>query len=104
MSYIKIDFEPYPSEEISSGIFKVKLETGVAVLTDFVQEAIWVDPNQRVVTLAYNNNQTAAIEHGLPVDNNLTIPQLQSICTQIDLSIEGTQQELIDRIKDHLNT
>ena len=43
-----------------------------------------------------------SIHCGRPVDDSLTVTQLKSICTQLSLSTEGTQQELIDRIKEHL--
>ena len=114
MHIYKIDkiSDTIPIEELPTGPIrgqvKIKLETGVAVLTSFDQEAIWVDSNtatNNVATLNYTDSidlQAPQIEHGLPVDENLTISQLQSICTQLSLSIEGTQQELIDRIKQHL--
>ncbi len=75
---------------------------GVAICDGFDTPALWFDADQSY-TLTYPANATLKVTDGLPVDNNLTIPQLQSICTQLNLSTEGTQQELIDRIKDHLN-
>ncbi|MDC1160136.1 SAP domain-containing protein [Luminiphilus sp.] len=42
------------------------------------------------------------ISSGLPVDSGLTVNQLKSICTQLDLSTSGLEQDLIDRIRDHL--
>ena len=88
-------------EVTSWGKIKLKIPSGVALCEGFDRVAIWVETPE-VMTLSYHDADAVTIDAGLPVDNNLTIPQLQSICTQLSLSTEGTQQELIDRIKDHL--
>jgi len=90
--------EPFdgPNE---AGQVTLKLSAGVAVLTDFDLDAIWLE-SAKVVQLFYTAAHTAQIEYGLPVDNNLTVLQLKAICTQLSLSTSGLKADLLARVQE----
>ena len=100
MAIYQISIEPFDGSN-GSGQITLNLQAGVAVLTDFEQEAVWLDSAQ-VIQLFFTKAHTAQIDDAQPVDSNLTVVQLKSICTQLSLSTSGLEQDLIDRIKDHL--
>ena len=93
-----VDTDAYPFD--GRIIAQVPL-AGVLVCVGFTIEARWM-PDPGWVALKFAQANQISLTCGQAVNNDLTIPQLQSICTQLSLSIEGTQQELIDRIKEHL--
>ena len=81
------------------GQITLKLPAGVAVLTDFDLDAIWLE-SAKVVQLFYTHAHTAQIEYGLTVDNSLTVAQLKAICTQLGLSTSGLKADLLARVQE----
>ena len=100
MAIYHVSIEPFDGSN-GPGQITLNLQAGVAVLTDFEQEAVWLDSAQ-VIQLFFTKAHTAQIDDAQPVDSDLTVNQLKSICTQLDLSTSGLEQDLIDRIRDHL--
>lgn len=101
MEFYKVETEPYFSPAPTPGRLKIKLQAGVALLTDFDTETLYL-PTAQVVDLQYTSSHTAEIEHGLPVDSSLTKAQLQDVAGQLGLSTSGLKAEVLERILDHL--
>jgi len=74
---------------------------GVVTCEGCTVEAHWISAPKTLI-LSFEDSEQVQLLCGLPVDSDLTVAQLKSICTQLSLSTSGLEQDLIDRIKDHL--
>ena len=99
MAIYKMSQDPHMTESPQSGRVTIKLKAGVAVLTAFDVAAVWLQSSQ-VVTLNFTDDHAAEIEHGLPVDNSLTVAELKAICTQLSLSTSGLKADLLARVQE----
>lgn len=93
-----VDTDAYPFD--GRIIAQVPL-AGVLVCVGFTIDACWMSA-PGWISLMFEQADQISLTCGQAVDNDLTVNQLKSICTQLSLSTEGTQQELIDRIKENL--
>jgi hypothetical protein len=98
MAIYQISIEPFDGSN-GSGQITLNLQAGVAVLTDFEQEAVWLDSAQ-VIQLFFTKAHTAQIDDAQPVGNSLTVAELKSICRQLDLSTSGLKFELLARVQE----
>ena len=74
---------------------------GVVTCEGCTVEAHWISAPKTLI-LSFEDSEQVQLMCGLPVDSGLTVIQLKSICTQLSLSTSGLEQDLIDRIRDHL--
>ena len=95
------EFSYYLEEGVHTVALKIKVD-GVVLLEGFSVAAEY--HNAGVYSFTTDGTAGAKrISSGHIVNNNLTVAELKSICAQIDLSTSGLKQDLIDRIKDHLD-
>ena len=95
------EFSFYLEEGTHAITLKVKVD-GVVMLEGFNASAEY----HKAGVYSFTTDGLAGdkrISSGHAVDNDLTVAELKSICAQIDLSTSGLKQDLIDRIKDHLD-
>lgn len=73
-------------------------ESGVLICSGFDVEAMWVD-SPSSVTVHYTLPDLLVLTCGRAVDNDLTVNQLKSICTQLGLSTSGLKADLLARVQ-----
>lgn len=81
-----------------AGSITLNFFAGVAICDGFDTPALWFDADQSH-TLTYPDNATLQVTDGLPVDNELTVSQLKSICVQLGLSTSGLKADLLARVQ-----
>lgn len=82
-----------------AGSITLNVFAGVALCEGFDTVALWLDSAQSH-TLTYPANATLRVVDGLHVDNNLTVAELKSICTQLGLSTGGLKADLLARVQE----
>ena len=72
---------------------------GVLVCVGFDIEARWMSA-PGWVTLMFQQADQISLTCGQAVDNDLTVNQLKSICTQLGLSTSGLKADLLARVQE----
>ena len=72
---------------------------GVVTCDGCTVEAHWISAPKTLI-LSFEDSEQVQLMCGIPVDNNLTVAELKSICRQLDLSTSGLKFELLARVQE----